>query len=75
MPKKGKKLSYGKSAECCCDMHDIKSYERGKSLFKITIGLLLVSFGFGYISLQMLALTAGALYCLVGIVRMMSKDC
>lgn len=55
--------------------HDEHSYERGKSLVKIAMGLLLITFGFGYISLEMLALVAGAIYCLVGVVRMMSKNC
>ena len=58
-----------------CEPHDERSYERGKSLVKIAIGLLLISFGFGYITLEMFALVAGAIYSLVGVVRMMSKNC
>ena len=58
-----------------CEPHDGYSYERGKSLVNIAIGLVLISFGFGYIPLELLALVVGAIYCLVGVVRMMSKNC
>ena len=58
-----------------CEPHDEYSYERGKSLVNIAIGLALISFGFGYIPLELLALVMGAIYCLVGVVRMMSKNC
>ena len=73
--KKSKKVVIASDIEQpCCDEQDVYSYERGKSLVKIAIGLLLVSFGFGYIDINLLALVAGAIYCLVGVVRMMSKS-
>ena len=75
MPKRKMKVTNELVMRTACEPHDEHSYERGKSLVKIATGLLLVSFGFGYISLEMLALVAGAIYCLVGVVRMMSKNC
>jgi len=79
MPKKRKKKMRRVSEELVMrpsyEPHDERSYERGKSLVKIATGLLLISFGFGYVSMEMLALVLGALYCLVGVVRMMSKNC
>ncbi|MFH0927818.1 MAG: hypothetical protein V1822_04535 [Candidatus Micrarchaeota archaeon] len=76
MPKRKKmKVSDELVMHSCCEPHDEHSYERGKSLVKIATGLMLVSFGFGYINMQLLALVLGALFCLVGVVRMMSKNC
>lgn len=53
--------------------HQECHHGRGKALVKIAIGLLLISYGFGYIGLQMLGLVLGAVYCLMGIVKMMQK--
>jgi len=73
--KKNKKIVIASDArdEQCFEDHDAYSYNRGKSLVKIALGLLLITFGFGYIDINLLALVAGAIYCLVGVVRMISK--
>jgi len=63
-----------KSEGCCCP-EDAGSYHRGKSLINIALGLLLISFGFGYITLQMLGLVAGTIYCLKGVVQMVARNC
>ncbi|PIT84486.1 hypothetical protein COU37_03080 [Candidatus Micrarchaeota archaeon CG10_big_fil_rev_8_21_14_0_10_45_29] len=73
MPKKRKKAKAAEIYACCHD--EIDHYERGKALKWIAIGLVLVMFGFGYITMEMLALIVGAIYCLVGIVKMMGKNC
>jgi len=73
MPMKKKK--HTNEMKKCCGPHDINSYERGKSLVSIAIGLLLISFGFGYITLAMLGMVVGVIYCLVGTVRMVTRSC
>ena len=70
MPKKMMKKDA--CTECSCD-HSACHHSRGKALVKIAIGLLLISYGFGYIDIRMLGLVLGALYCLMGIVKMMQK--
>ncbi|MFH1306492.1 MAG: hypothetical protein ABIH83_02430 [Candidatus Micrarchaeota archaeon] len=79
MPRKKRKVSMAAYGSECCGPSDIQSYGRGKALFKIALGLLFVTYGFGYLGaglegLKVLALVAGALFCLVGVVRMMARN-
>jgi hypothetical protein len=49
------------------------SIDRGKALASIAIGLLLISFGLEYITFGQLALVSGVVYCLKGVVKMMTE--
>ncbi|VVB56622.1 Uncharacterised protein [uncultured archaeon] len=56
--------------ECCPTPHP---YGRGKALFAVAIGILLILFGFQYITIQVLALVLGVLYILKGSLRLMGN--
>jgi len=63
--------------DCCCsmpcDMPIAHPYGRGKALFAIAVGLMLITFGFNYISIQMLALVIGVLFALKGTMRLLGS--
>jgi len=49
-------------------LHD-NYFKRGKALYNIAVGFLLVSYAFGLINFILLAGILGALFCLKGIVQ------
>lgn len=57
----------------CCDMPTPHPYGRGKALFSLAVGLILITFGFHYIDMNMLALVAGVLFALKGTLRLMGS--
>lgn len=72
MPSRKKRASSKPTMIMQQPMYD-PSIDRGKALASIAIGLLLISYGLDYITLEQLALVAGVVYCLKGVVKMMTE--
>ncbi len=61
----------GKKECACCPMPH--PYGRGKALFSVAMGILLILFGFQYITLEVMGLVLGVLFILKGSLRLMGN--